>query len=48
METLDKVLQRVDDELTDATENWNMQVEQHPSLSDPDGVVLRIRNLSRV
>ena len=39
---------RVDDELTDATENWNMQVEQHQSLSDPDGVVLRIRNLSRV
>jgi 16S rRNA (guanine527-N7)-methyltransferase len=38
---------RVDDELTDAAENWNMQVEQHPSLSDPDGVVLRIRNLSR-
>ncbi len=39
---------RVEDELTDARENWNMQVEQHPSLSEPDGVVLKIRNLSRV
>lgn len=39
---------RVDDELTDASESWNMQVEQHQSLSEPDGTVLRIRNLSRV
>lgn len=39
---------RVEDELTDARENWNIQVEQHPSLTDPDGVVLKIRNLSRV
>ena len=39
---------RVDDELTDARENWKIQVEQHPSLSEPDGVVLKIRNLSRV
>lgn len=39
---------RVDDELTDARENWKMEMEPHPSLSDPDGVVLRIRNLSRV
>ncbi len=39
---------RLDDELTDASENWNMEVEQHPSLSDPSGTVLKIRNLSRV
>jgi len=39
---------RVDDELTNAGENWNMQLEQHQSLSEPDGTVLRIRNLSRV
>ncbi|MEP4885683.1 MAG: 16S rRNA (guanine(527)-N(7))-methyltransferase RsmG, partial [Alphaproteobacteria bacterium] len=39
---------RVDDELTDAKENWNMQVERHPSLSEPDGAVLSIRNPSRV
>lgn len=39
---------RVDDELTDASKVWNMQVEQHQSLSEPDGAVLRIRNLSRV
>lgn len=39
---------RVEDELTDATENWNIQVEQHPSLSESDGKVLMIRNLSRV
>lgn len=36
------------DELTDAAEIWNMDVEQHPSASDPRGVVLRIRNLERV
>jgi len=39
---------RVDDELTNAHENWNMQVEQHQSLSEPDGTVLRIRKLSSV
>jgi len=39
---------RVDRELTDASDVWNMQVEQHQSLSEPDGAVLQIRNLSRV
>ena len=39
---------RVDGELTDAAEFWNMQVEQHQSLSDPDGTVLKIGNLTRV
>ena len=35
-------------ELTDANEIWNMNLERHPSLSDPEGTVLQIRNLSRV
>ncbi|MDA0786003.1 MAG: 16S rRNA (guanine(527)-N(7))-methyltransferase RsmG [Proteobacteria bacterium] len=39
---------RVEDELTDAAKNWNIQVEQHQSLSEPDGTVLRIRKLSSV
>ena len=39
---------RVVDELTDAAAIWNMNVEQHPSVSDPRGAVLRIRNLDRV
>ena len=39
---------QVDRELTDASEFWNIQVEQHQSLSDPDGAVLKIGNLTRV
>ena len=39
---------QADRELTDASEFWNIQVEQHQSLSDPDGAVLKIGNLTRV
>ena len=39
---------QADRELTDASEFWNIQVEQHQSLSDPDGAVLKIGNLNRV
>ena len=35
----------VDKELTEATKYWNMQVERHPSTTDPDGTVLCIRHL---
>ena len=34
-------------ELTDAGKYWKMTVEQLPSLSDPDGSVLRLRGLKR-
>jgi 16S rRNA (guanine527-N7)-methyltransferase len=39
---------QADRELTDASEFWNIQMEQHQSLSDPDGAVLKIGNLNRV
>ncbi len=35
-------------ELTDANEFWKMDLERHQSLSDCQGAVLQIRNLSRV
>lgn len=40
--------ERVADELTDAAAIWNMNLEQHPSVSDSRGAVLWIRNLDRV
>lgn len=39
---------RANHELTDASEVWKMNVDQHPSLSEPDGAVLRIGKLTRV
>mgnify|MGYP002818272504 CR=1 FL=1 len=39
---------RAEAELTDANDIWNMNVNRHPSLSDPEGVVLQIGNLQRV
>jgi 16S rRNA (guanine527-N7)-methyltransferase len=40
--------QSVGAELREASESWTMAVEQHPSRSDPTGVVLEIRELRRV
>lgn len=37
--------QSVEAELADATKDWSMKVEQHPSRSDPSGVILDIREL---
>jgi len=40
--------QNVGVELTEARKSWRMNVKQHPSQSDPSGVVLEIRELHRV
>lgn len=37
----------VDRELTDATKEWNMQVHQIPSRTDPEGMILRLEAISR-
>jgi len=38
---------RVDEELTEAAKTWRMDVERFPSLSDPSGTILRIRQVAR-
>lgn len=38
----------VEVELTETSKSWNMRVQRHPSLSDPDGRILQIEGLSRV
>jgi 16S rRNA (guanine527-N7)-methyltransferase len=38
---------RVDEELTEAEKTWRMSVERFPSLSDPSGTILRIRQVAR-
>jgi 16S rRNA (guanine527-N7)-methyltransferase len=38
---------RVDEELTEAKKTWRMTVERFPSLSDPTGTILRIRQVAR-
>jgi 16S rRNA (guanine527-N7)-methyltransferase len=38
---------RVDEELTEAEKTWRMNVERFPSLSDPSGTILRIRQVAR-
>ena len=38
--------QNVGSELTEARKPWKMSLQQHPSLTDPSGVVLEIRELS--
>lgn len=40
--------QNVGSELTQARNSWKMQAIQHPSLTDPSGVVLEIRELRHV
>jgi 16S rRNA (guanine527-N7)-methyltransferase len=37
----------VDEELTEAKKTWRMTVERFPSLSDPTGTILRIRQVAR-
>jgi 16S rRNA (guanine527-N7)-methyltransferase len=38
---------RVDEELTEAEKTWRMTVERFPSLSDPSGTILRMKQVSR-
>jgi 16S rRNA (guanine527-N7)-methyltransferase len=40
--------QNVGAELTQARNSWKMKVVQHPSLTDPSGVVLEVRELRHV
>ncbi|HVV65392.1 MAG TPA: 16S rRNA (guanine(527)-N(7))-methyltransferase RsmG [Rhizomicrobium sp.] len=40
--------QNVGDELTEARKYWKMQLQQHPSLTDPSGRILEIRELAYV
>lgn len=37
---------RVESELTEARHSWNMNVERIPSLTDPDGVILKLTGAS--
>jgi 16S rRNA (guanine527-N7)-methyltransferase len=39
--------QDVEVELTQAAKCWNMTVERYPSLSDPRGTILHLREVSR-
>jgi len=38
---------RVDEELTAAEKTWRMSVERFPSLSDPSGTILRMKQVAR-
>ncbi|MEI9930699.1 MAG: 16S rRNA (guanine(527)-N(7))-methyltransferase RsmG [Rhizomicrobium sp.] len=40
--------QNVGSELTDARKHWKMSLQQHPSLTDPSGSLLEIRELAHV
>jgi 16S rRNA (guanine527-N7)-methyltransferase len=40
--------QDVDNELTEATKYWKLQVKKHPSITDSRGVILEVREASRV
>ena len=40
--------QNVGSELTEARKSWKMEALQHPSLTDPSGTVLEVRELSHV
>jgi 16S rRNA (guanine527-N7)-methyltransferase len=37
----------VDEELTEATKAWHMQVDRQPSLSDPSGCIVRLEAITR-
>jgi 16S rRNA (guanine527-N7)-methyltransferase len=39
--------QNVGSELTEARKSWRMRVDQHPSQSDPSGLILEVRELRR-
>jgi 16S rRNA (guanine527-N7)-methyltransferase len=38
---------RTEEELTEANKSWTMAVERFPSVSDPTGTILRIRDIRR-
>ena len=38
---------RAGQELTDADAKWHMRVERHPSVTDPNGVILRLTEVKR-
>ena len=38
----------LENELTDIKNNWNMQFETHPSLTQRDGVILQLESVTRV
>jgi 16S rRNA (guanine527-N7)-methyltransferase len=40
--------QNVGSELTEAHKHWKMNLQQHPSLTDPSGCILEIRELAHV
>ena len=37
----------IEEELTDSKKKWIMEVQRFPSLSDPEGLVLLLSNISR-
>ena len=39
--------QHVDEELTEATKSWHMDLIRHKSMTNPDGAILEIGNLNR-
>jgi 16S rRNA (guanine527-N7)-methyltransferase len=38
---------RVEEELTEVSKSWTMKVERFQSVSDPSGIILRIRDIAR-
>ncbi|TNE39490.1 MAG: 16S rRNA (guanine(527)-N(7))-methyltransferase RsmG [Alphaproteobacteria bacterium] len=40
--------QDVDQELTEASKCWNIDLDKYPSMTDPQGVILRIKDVARV
>jgi 16S rRNA (guanine527-N7)-methyltransferase len=40
--------QNIGSELTEAHKSWKMKIRQHPSISDPSGVILEVRELEHV
>lgn len=38
---------RAEEELTEASKSWTMKVERFQSVSDPSGIILRIRDIAR-
>ena len=38
---------RMDEELTEAEKTWRMSIERFPSLSDPSGTILRMKQVAR-
>ena len=38
---------QVDQEIAEARQDWSFDLEEHPSLTDPDGRILLIQRVSR-